>query len=311
MFKDLGLSVVAGLASALVFLSVLTGGGWGAVLAYVMPLPLVMIGFSWGFGRALLGCGLALAVVLVAAPSAIPVFATVTLLPTLILVHLARQYRLTPGGDIDWYPPGSLLAWLAAAAVGLMILGTSLSSGQGVSFEDETRHYITELVDQFAPLTPTEVRDAAIALWSAMFPAMLGNAWLIMAVANGVLAQWTVAKAGHSLRPTPAYVTAELPLWALAALVSAAVLGLTAGGNIGYLGRNAAVILMVPQVFVGLTVVHQALRRRPNTGMMLVIFYVAFFVMFSWALVAVAGLGLVRHWTRLRRRDVEGSQEEK
>jgi hypothetical protein len=311
MSKDLGLSVVAGLASALVFLSVLTGGVMGVALAYIMPLPLVMVGLSWGLRRAVLGSGLASAAVLVTAPSAIAVFVMVALLPALILVGLARLYRVTPSGGVDWYPPGAMLAWLAMTAVGLMVLGTLLVTAGGVGLEDDIRHYVTQLLDQIAPLTPSEVRDGAIALWSALFPAMLGSAWLIMAAMNGVLAQWTVTKAGHAFRPTPAYVTLESPLWALAALASAVVLGLTVGGNIGYLSRNAAVVLMWPQIFAGLAVVHQALRRRSNAGMMLALFYVGFFVMFGWALVAVAGLGLVRHWTRLRRRQVESSQEEK
>jgi hypothetical protein len=241
----------------------------------------------------------------------LPLFVSIALLPAIILVCLARQHRATTRGGIDWYPPGTVLAWLAVAAVGLMILGASLATGHGAGFEDEARRIVTQLLDQIAPLTPVEIRDGAITLWSALLPAMLASAWLVMAVANGMAAQWTVAKAGHALRPTPAYVTLELPLWMLAALVGAVIVGLTAEGNVGYLGRNAAVVLMWPQMFAGLAVVHQALRRRPNAGMMLAFFYVAFFVMFGWAQVAVAGLGLVRHWTRLRRQEVESSQEEK
>jgi len=283
----------------------------GVVLAYLMPLPLVMVGFSWGLGRAVIGSGLALAVVLVTTPSTALIFSMVALLPTLMLVGLAGLYRPTPSGGVDWYPPGSLLAWLALVAVGLMVLGALLVTAGGMTFEDEARRYITQLLDQIAPLTPVEVKDGAIALWSALLPALLGSAWLIMVVMNGMLAQWTVAKAGHAFRPTPAYVTLEMPLWVLAALISAVVIGLTAGCNIGYLGRNAAAVLMWPQIFAGLAVVHQALRRRSNARMMLAFFYVGFFVMFGWALVAVAGLGLVRHWTRLRRRQVESSQEEK
>lgn len=311
MSKDHGLSVVAGIASALVFLSVLTGGGMGVVLAYVMPLPLVMVGLSRGFGRAMLGSGLALVAVLVVAPSATAVFAVAAVVPVLIIVGLSGLCRVTPSGGLDWYPPGSILAWLAIAAVGLMGAGALVVGTGGTGFEEEARRFITQLVDQIAPLTPDEVKDGAIALWSALFPAMLGSAWLIMAAMNGMLAQWTVAKSGHAFRPTPAYVTLEVPLWALAALAGAVVVGLTAGGDIGYLSRNAAVVLMWPQIFAGLAVVHQALRHRSHAGVMLALFYVGFFVMFGWALVAIAGLGLVRHWTRLRRRQVESSPEEK
>lgn len=311
MSRDLGLSIVAGVASALVYLSVLTGGGLGAVLAYLMPLPLVMIGFSWGFGRTLLGCGLGLAVVVATASSAAPVFAITALLPAIILVRLGLRYRPLAAGGVEWYSAGSLLAWLSAAAVGLMALGAWQVLGKGAGFEEEARRCVSGILDQMGPVGSAEIHDSAVALWSALFPAMLGTAWLVMAVLNGMLAQWTVVKAGHALRPAPAYAALELPGWTLAALAVAVVTGLTAGGDVGYLGRNAAVILVLPQMFAGLAVVHQTLRRRSNAGMMLAAFYVAFFVLFGWAQVAVAGLGLVRHWTRLRRRQVAGSQEEK
>ncbi|MDR3437198.1 DUF2232 domain-containing protein [Telmatospirillum sp.] len=311
MSKDLGLSVAAGLASALVFLSVLTGGGMGVLLAYLMPLPLVMIGFSRGLWQALLAAAVALVAVAVVAPSGALAFAATTLLPTGILVPVVLRRRQAADGRTEWHPVGSLLAWLALVAVVVVVAGTSLTAAQGTGFEDQARAYVTQVLDQVAPQAPPDMRSGAIALWSALFPAMLGCGWLLMVVLNGLLAQWIVAKAGQASRPTPAYAEMELPLWSLAILAVAVLVGVTIGGNVGYLARNAAVILIVPQTLAGLTVVHRTLRGRPNRGVLLALFYVVFFVMFGWSLVAVAGLGLVRHWTRLRRRQVESSQEEK
>ena len=54
MPKGLGLAGAAGLTSALVTLSVISGGGFGMLLAYVTPLPLVLVGLAFGFGPALL-----------------------------------------------------------------------------------------------------------------------------------------------------------------------------------------------------------------------------------------------------------------
>lgn len=310
MSKGLGLSVAAGLASGLVYLSVLTGGALGVLLTYLTPLPLVMVGLAFGLGRVALGAGVAIALVALAEPQAVAVFAVVGVLPVLVLVRQALLWRKTSVGAAEWYPPGLLLAWLAVFAVGLILLGAALLPAGDGGIESLIRREIRGFVEDLGPTIPTEVKDSLVPLWSALFPAMLGGAWLLMAAMNGIVGQWTVTKAGFALRPTPAYAGLELPLWLLAMLVAAGLIGGLAGGDAGYLGRNAAVVLLWPYVFGGLAVVHRSLHGRPNAGMMLALFYVAFFAMFGWALVAVAGLGLVRHWTRLRRHQAGGGQEE-
>ncbi|MTJ81013.1 MAG: DUF2232 domain-containing protein [Telmatospirillum sp.] len=309
MSKDIGLSVVAGLASALVLLSVSTGGGAGLLLAYLMPLPLVMIGFSRGLGLLLPGAIAALALVAAVSASAVPAFAVTALLPAVALVPLALRRQSGPGSL--WSGSGDILAGLAATAAVAMVAGSLLFTGGEAGIEEQARAFVAQAFGQVAPQVAPEMQGSVIALWSALFPAMLGCAWLIMAVLNGVLAQWIVARAGQAMRPTPAYAGLDLPSWLALALVLAAVAGMTLGGSAGYLARNAAVVLILPQTLAGLAFVHKTLRGRPNGGLLLALFYVVFFVMFGWSLVAVAGLGLVRHWTRLRRRQVEGSQEEK
>lgn len=311
MSKGIGLAVAAGLASGLVYVSVLAGGSLGMLLAYLTPLPLVMIGLSYGVGRSLIGCAVAVAVVALAAPGGIAVFVLATLLPVLVLVRQALLWRQTPAGQVEWYPPGPLLAQLAIIAVALMGLGELLVVGQPTSLEATVRQAVRHFVELVLPTAPGDVKGQLTGLWSAVFPAMLAGAWLLTAVANGVVGQWTVAKAGHALRPVPEYSGLELPLWLLGALAGAAVFGAMADGDAGYLGRNAAVVLLWPYVFAGLAAVHRWLRGKPNAGALLVLFYLVFFTMSGWALVAVAGLGLVRHWTRLRRREVAGGQEEK
>lgn len=311
MAKDVGLSVVAGLASALVFISVLTGGTLGVLLAYLVSLPLAMIGLSFGLRHVLLGSGVALAVVAVATPVGFPVFAVVGVLPVLVLVRQALQARPNAEGRVEWYPPGLLVAWLAVLAAALMVLGTTLLPIGGGGIEGGLRTELAAYLDQVLPSAPPEFKGEVLRLWAALFPAMLGSGWLLMAALNGVVAQWTVVKAGRAIRPTPAYARLELPTWLLAVVVVVGVAGVTASGDVGYLGRNAAVVLLWPYVFAGLAMVHGLVRDRPNRGLLLAFFYVTVFVLFRWSLVALAGLGLVRHWTRLRRLLAGRSQEEK
>ncbi len=312
MSRSLGLSVAAGLTSGLVYLSVLSGGLLGVMLSYLTPLPLVMIGLAMGLVPAAIAALIALAVVALAAPLvAVPVFAVVALLPVLVLVRQALLWRPGAGGAGEWYPPGRLLAQLALLAVALMGLGAALAVERTTGLEEVVHQTVGSFVDQVAPTAPADMKDSLTSLWSALFPAMLAGAWLLTAVLNGMVGEWTVAKAGHAQRPVPDYAALELPLWLLGALAVTALIGGVAGGDAGYLGRNAAVVLLWPYVFAGLATVHRWSRGRPNAGLLLALFYLAFFAMFGWALVAVAGLGLVRHWTRLRRRDAAGGQEEK
>jgi len=63
MSKGLGLSVAAGLASGLIFLSVLTGESLGILLIYLTPLPLAMVGLSFGLSAAAIASGVSLVTV--------------------------------------------------------------------------------------------------------------------------------------------------------------------------------------------------------------------------------------------------------
>ncbi|HLN24453.1 MAG TPA: DUF2232 domain-containing protein [Patescibacteria group bacterium] len=311
MSKGLGLSVAAGLASGLIFLSVLTGESLGILLIYLTPLPLAMVGLSFGLSAAAIASGVSLVTVALVSVSAVPSFAVISMVPALVLVRQALLWRQNEDGTLEWYPPGLILAWLTGIAVGLLAAGTAFVSAQGLGIEETLRQHVAGFVTEMAPNAPVEMRDGLIALWSALMPAMAACAWLIIAVLNGVLAQATVTKAGHARRPTPPYGSLELPGWIAVALGAAVLLGLLADGDIGYVARNMAVVLLWPYVFVGLTVVHQALRGRRNAGILFAVFYTAVFALFGWALVAIAGLGLVRHWTRLRRHKAGGGQEKK
>ena len=318
MSRSFGLSVVAGFASGVIFLSALSGGALGVLLIYLVPLPLVMVGLSHGLAGSMVAAAASLILVAVVSLSGLPTFAVMAVLPSLLLVRQALLWRQSEAPEqvavgpaaVEWYPPGLILAWLTGAAAVLLLLGAGLLVVQGVAIEETVRHHVSTFFDEMAFAAPAEMRDRLVSIWTAFMPALAACAWLLMAVANGMLAQWTVTKAGHARRPTPGYGDLWLPAWTAIALVTSGAVGLLATGDVGYIACNMAVVLLVPYVFVGLAAVHEMVRAKPNAGVILVVFYTVFFILFGWGLLAVAGLGLVRHWTRLRRSGA-GSQEEK
>jgi hypothetical protein len=101
-----------------------------------------------------------------------------------------------------------------------------------------------------------------------------------------------------------------LPDWLGFGLAGVALAAVLAGGDVGYVASNMAVLLLIPFVFLGLAVIHRWAKGRPNGALVLAVTYGLLILAFGWAAAAVAGLGLVRFWTmRFRRPDSGGGME--
>ncbi len=311
MSKSIGLPIAAGLSSAVLYLMVVTGKPLGVLLIYLTPLPFLLLALSQGLLPAVFGAVVGLVAVAAVMLGAVPSYAVVAVLPSLALGRLALLWRADPAGKARWSDPGFVLAGLAVTGATLLLVLAAWLSSNGVGLEAVVTRHVGEFVDQVAGQIPVTMRESLAAVWSALFPAIAGFIWLTAAALNGALAQWIATRTKQALRPTPDYSGLDLPPWYTAVVAVTALLGLFGNGDVGYVGRNIAVLLLSVFVFAGFAATHRWLKSRNNGAILLGLFYVAFFVLFGWALIAIAGLGLVRHWTRLlRRKPAAGSQEE-
>jgi hypothetical protein len=308
MPKGLGLAAAAGLTSGLVTLSVISGGGLGMLLAYVAPLPPALVGLAFGFGPCLVSLAVGALVLAVTGWTALPPFLVIGAIPALLVTAVALKGRRTEDGKVEWSKPGPMLFLLALGAVAMMALAVLSLLSEGTGIEGWLREQAAPIVEQALPAAPDEVKSAIVGLWAAVLPAMVGLAWLAMTLVNGLFAQWVVTRAGWALRPTPDYADLRLPLWLAPAAGLVAVSGLI-GGDIGYLARNAAILLMAPYLVTGLVDVHASLRSKPMAALWLAVFYGVFLALFGWAAIAVTAWGVVRQWMRPRRTDPALSQE--
>lgn len=306
--RQLGLALAAGLCSALMFLSLAKGFASGAVLSYWAPMPLMMAGLALGMGASTLAAGVAAVAVAAAAGgfSALP-FAVAAALPALLVTNRALLWRNAADGSVEWYPPGLVLAWLTAAGLALLLLGTALvggSSPDGV--EGTVTRVVGQALDQLATGLSADERKKVAQWWTPLFPAMVISSWLVMAVLNATGAQGLLARTGRARRPSPAYRQLELPDWLGYGLAVAAGTAIVVGGDVGYVATNALVVMLLPFVLMGLAVIHRWAKGRPNAGLLLAVTYGLLILAFGWAAAAVAGLGLVRFWTMRFRRPKSG-----
>jgi hypothetical protein len=308
----IGVPLAAGLLSALLFLSLAEGFTAGVLLSYIAPLPLMMAGLGYGVAAAVAASLLGAAAVAAVAGgvSSLP-FAVAVVLPGLVVVRQALLSRVTADGSVEWYPPGLILGWLAGVGAVLIVVGAALVPEHPDGVQGWVAEIIGRTLDVLAPSLPAEQRRVSAEWWTPLFPAMVAGSWLLMAAVNAVSAQALLTRLGRNRRPDPAYGQLKLPGWLGAGLLAAGVAGALAGGDLGFLARNVAALMLVPFAFLGLTDIHHWVAGRPNARMLLAVFYGVLFLAFGWAMLAVAGLGLMRFVTRFRHtRDSGGGKED-
>ena len=219
------------------------------------------------------------------------------------MVHQALKHRIDKNGVTHWMPEGHVLSWIALVALSVLLaLGFFFFSGQenGVGIEAAVTASLRQGLQALMPALPATDLDTAIGMLAAFFPGTVGASWLAMLVINAMLAQNILVRMGRNIRPAIDYDRLELPGWASWALVAAAVIALVGTGDVEYIGQNGAMVLVVPFFFLGLAVAHFLANRTAFPGTAVTTIYIA--MLFSrWALLAVAGLGIIEQWVGIRR----------
>lgn len=306
--------MAAGLVSALFFLLPFKNFVLGVLPFYATPLPIMMVGLSYGWMVAVIASVIAAAAVATVAGghAALP-FLLAAALPALVTANRASLRRTTEDGQTEWYPPGLVLAWLTGLAVvlALFIMGAALLQGHPDGIKGWVIDALTEALESLAA-SVSEADRAKMATWLApLFPSMAVTSWLVVAVLNAVGAQALLARFGHNARPTPPYRELWLPDWMGIALAAMLIGGAAVGGDAGYIGTNAAAVLLTPFFFLGLAAIHRQVRGKAYAKVVLTLTYGLLFLVMGWAELAVTGLGLVRFLTMRFRRSASGGGMEK
>jgi len=296
------IALIAGAASALMFASIVSGALISLVLFYLAPLPLMVAAIGWGPLYASLG-GIAAAIGLGAIfglPYCIA-FALTVALPAWWLGHLVLLGRHVASvtttaaisapaePEIEWYPVGRILLWIAGFAMlttiaALLTLGTDADAITGTLQRGLTRilratdPQATGEADQFIEAL-VRIAPAAAAIVSMMTLTL--NLWLSAKV---------TATSGRLRRPWPDLKTAELPAMTLAVLCLALAFCFT-GGLLAIVAQIATAALMMAYALTGFAVLHTLTLALKSRAFWLSTTYAAV-VVFGWPVIAMVILGL-------------------
>ena len=278
MPRSVLLALAGGVASGLLYLAIIAGTMGGMLFAYLSQVPLFLVGLSLGLS---------------------PV-ATAAALAALIVAALLN--RPAPDGSVVWYPTGHLVAMLAGmAAIGMVAVALLFGGGEE-GLRGSVRDGLSRVLEAMMPPGQDAADRIAFADGvAAIFPGLAGVSWMLMMAVNGSLAQGVLSGFGRTIRPSPPLAELVLPSWPYYALGASLLFAIVAGGAVGYIAGNLAIVFAVPFFFQGLGVVHALANRVSARTLSLSIFYLVLIVS-GWLALVVAVAGLMEPFVKLRLR---------
>lgn len=296
------IALVAGAASALMFASIVSGALISLVLFYLAPLPLMVVAIGWGPLCASVG-GIA-AVAGLGALFGLPyciAFAVTVALPAWWLGHLVLLSRpVTPvtrdgatapqaESELEWYPVGRLLLWIAGFAALTTIAALLTLGADADTIIGTLRRGLMRLLRAADPQTSGEAGQFIDAL-VRIAPAAATIVAMMTLTLNLWLSAKVTATSGRLRRPWPDMMTAELPPMTLVGLCVALAFCFT-GGLLAIVAQISAAALMMGYALTGFAVLHTLTLALKSRTFWLGSTYIVV-VVFGWPVIAMVILGL-------------------
>ncbi len=307
MNKTALIAIGGGGLSAAASMAGIFGSPGGFVLAYLAPLPLILVGLGLGPMAAVIAGATGFASVgLLGGITSAGVYGGMHAFPSWLLARQALTRTSNPGDASEtWYPVGSVLSWLAVAGAAIAVATVLAARGQA-GIEESVKTLLETALSMAAPTLAEADRQTVASFMAPMFIGMTAVTWLLMMTVNGVLGQGLLSRRGWAIRPTPRWSELTLPDWMSWLLVGAAAVTVFASGDVEYLAFNLVIIFAAPFFFLGLAVVHTLTRAFPARGLVLAAFYVALVLFLLVVGLAVAALGVIEQWVGIRARFAKG-----
>lgn len=305
------IALAAGAASALMFVSIVSGALFSLVLFYLAPLPLMVAAMGWGAATALIG-GLAASAVIgaiIGLPYMLAFVVTVAL-PAWWLGHLALLAKPAEGATttaqpaLEWYPPGRLLLWLAAFA-SLTTITALLSLGfDAASITDVLRRGLTRVLGmREAGGIDAADSEKVVTVLVAIAPVAATIVAMVTLTLNLWLAGKITRTSGRLPRPWPALGSVAFPPMTLAALSLAIALCFT-GGLLALCSQIITAALVMGYAFIGFAVLHTLTQATAMRGLWLGSSY-AVVMVFGWPLLVIALIGIADAVFGFRQRKIQ------
>jgi len=304
MITTLLIALMAGLASALMFASIISGALISLLLVNLAPLPLMVVGLGWGpLGAAIGGLAAMATLGSVFGFAYSAAFGLMNALPACWLSHLvllARPQAAEAPEAMEWYPIGRILLWIVIFAT-LVTAATLLTMG---SDDQAIQHTIRRGWVQLLDAAGFASNESTLDMLVLISPLGAEIAAVMMLTLNLWLGAKMAATSGRLHRPWPDLNGTALPRMTIAAL-GASLAFCFFGGLPAILAQILTAGLSMAYAMTGLAVLHTVTLSMKSRAFWLGCIY-AIVAGFAWVLLPIALLGLADAVFGLRQRYLSG-----
>jgi uncharacterized protein YybS (DUF2232 family) len=282
-------------------------------LAYFAAMPLYLAGLGAGSVAGIVATVTGAVVLYLTHPNNFAVLYAIAYgIPAILLTGLALRYRLAQDDSVNWYPEGKLLTaitlypcilFLTAAAV-----ATTHPGGLLDIIQNAFDQIANQLIDTFRQTQAdtfdeqhVEALRSMIAGIAKIAPALLAYTWILVAILSIAGAHYILRQQKWNLRVTFSIQTLYVPVALIYGVAVTGLIGALAPAPFDFVGRNLALILGLPFLFVGIAVTHALVARAKRPGLILFLFY-AVMTLLPWMMLLIAGLGIIDQWVDFRKR---------
>ena len=304
------IGIGAGIASALLFASIISGSTLAFALANFAQLPIMIAAIGWTHLVGLAAVFVAATVLAATLGGTIALAFVISIaLPAWWIGYLSLLGRPSADGtNVEWYPVGRIVVWIAIAAAAVVALTTlrygldltQLQAGLRREMELGVRFLTRTPLD--APLQVPQIKEPErlIDALVLVVPPLKTAALTLTITLNLWLAALIARASGRLKRPWPQIAQMTFPPFA-PFLLAAAVAASFMPDLIGYIGGLFSASLLVVYALLGFATIHAITVGAAARGFMLTGVYLTVFL-FIWPIVLMAVIGLLETVVALRAR---------
>lgn len=282
---------IGGLLSALLYLMAFVGMPGGVLMMQLSPLPILYVGFQADFKSSCFASLLAL--IGVATMGSLPllvnfvgsIFGMALVASFVLFQHKIKTTQEKKQGT----RLGQIIFWMMCFSLFLLVLGQWSATSQ-LSDQKFFEEFLTQMEAQGIVRSISEEQKQLLFAIAQFMPGIMSALWLFVFVGLVFLAQNLHARKS---KRTPLVSMAELhlPEGCLYLLMMGLLGCFLSQKNLQILAVNSVLVLLVPFLLKGLSIIHYMLAHKPQRKALLIALYILSFLL-AWPLLCIALFGL-------------------
>ncbi len=316
MRNNLLLAVGTGLLSAILLMIAASGSLTITFLAYLTPLPLLILGLSGkNYFAGIAGALAALLLFGLTTPIVAAIYFFLVVLPVTLFCDAATQmqrrtiYHGTPA-NLSSAAVGHLCALISATPALLLTMlflyflfqqNENTQTVLSKTAESIMVAYQNALIEKNIATSPEVGKQLALIKNTLVntAPALIGIFWMILFLINAIIAR-NVLNRFTKISPAPFKLSQiELPHWVIITFISSGLMAVILDGELGLYSINLAAIIAFPILLSGLGVIHLATEKTGYKKTILFSVYTIIFIS-RWAALMLVFIGMIDHFIKIK-----------